>query len=354
MGELAALGAAFSYAISFVLDKLATTSLNPIAQNMLRAVGAALFNLVVFLSFGKLGELPDQDFGAVGLMVSAGIINIMFADYMYLRLIRVVDISVVMPVSTGLVTLFSVGVGAVFLEEDIAAATYAGAVFVVSGVYVLGFAQQKEATAKATSILGLRRLVYLLIFVAMWTTGFTMMRVGLRDLDVFTAVTVRMIPIAIIMVLIVALGLESRLLGYGGRKRHPVEVEAGVNNPHLGVDRSGVSEMNPTSLKAESSDLIVSNPGGSHVSHPRGLIFGSIHLRLLILVGLAGILSFGVGNMMMFFALQRSGAAVTIILLNTSILFVAALSFVFLRERFGWKSALGITLATTGVILVAL
>jgi len=354
MGELAALAAAFSYAISYIPDKLATTSLNPIAQNMLRAVGAALFNTVVFASLGKFGALPNQDFGAVGLMVSAGIINVMVADYMYLRLIRVVDISIVVPVSTGLVTLFSVGVGVVFLEEDIAAATYMGAVFVVSGVYVLSFAKQKDATAKAASILGLRRLVYLVTFVIMWTTGFTMMRVALRDLDVFTAVTVRMIPVAIIMVLMVMLGLDARLLGYGGRKRRHDEVVPDVSDHRGEVNKSGVSEMSSASLKAKASGLVVANPYESHVSYPSGSIFGNIHLRLLIFAGLAGILSFGVGNMLMFFALQRSGAAITIILLNTSILFVAALSFVFLRERFGWKAALGIILATTGVVLVAI
>ncbi len=348
MGELAALGAAFCYAVAYILDKLATTRINPISQNMLRAVGAALFNMVVFLSIGKLGELPDQDFGAVGLMVIAGIINILFADYMYLRLLRVVDISIVMPVSTGLVTLFSVGAGVVILNEDIAAATYTGAAFVVSGVYVLSFAQQRVPSVKTTSILGLGRLAYLVTFVIMWTTGFTMMRIGLQDLDVFTAATVRMVPIAIIMVLLVVLRLDSRLLAYGDRGHHPIEVEAGMNNPPVEA-----SERNPTLLKAGAADLTADNSGEANASRPRGPIFGNIRLRLLILAGLAGILSFGVGNMLMFFALQRSGAAVTIILLNTSILFVAAMSFVLLRERFAWRAVLGMALATAGVMLVA-
>ena len=76
------------------------------------------------------------------------------------------------------------------------------------------------------------------------------------------------------------------------------------------------------------------------------------HVLPILVTGLSGAMHFGLGSMLFFFALQESGAAVTQILINTTILFIAPLSLIFLRERFGPRTIMGILVATVGILLV--
>ncbi|MEE9198296.1 MAG: DMT family transporter, partial [Dehalococcoidia bacterium] len=308
------------------------------------------------------------------------------ADYMFLRLIRTVDISTAMPLGISLVTLFSVGVGATFLGEDVTLLTFLGAILVISGVYMLSFATRVDVGPRKALALGLRGLALILIIVLLWVTGLTLMRIALRDLDIFTGAAIRTLTITPILLLAVMLGLDKSLLAPGGKgpspdrlrqeeypgttaaeggpshrraQQHVTPAAASPDMPMMEGADTASGEAGPE-VKLQDGHGAVPSLGVGQAPGPlRRLgrsksVLGRLQPLPFLTAGISGIMHFGVGSLLLFFALQRSGAAVTVILLNTSILFVAPLSLLFLRERMSWKGILGIVVTAAGVMLVVL
>ncbi len=67
-----------------------------------------------------------------------------------------------------------------------------------------------------------------------------------------------------------------------------------------------------------------------------------------------GFFSFGLGSLLLLIALDKAGLAVSFALGNTSLLWIALLSPVFLKERLTWKTMLGVTVTVLGVTFIVL
>ena len=352
MGELAALAASLNFAIATVIDKSMTVRFSPLSQNAIRVTGAALFNIIIFLALGKTDEIASLSLVAVGLMAAAGISNIVLADSVFLRVIRTVDITTAFPLAVALVTLFSVGVGALIFSEDVTWLTLLGAILVITGVYLLSFAPKASVDPRKTKALGPGGLAVIVAIALMWAAGVALMRVALDDLDVFTGAAIR--TSAVLPVLFLTLGLYKAVLRKGRGAR------ASVLGPEAST--SGLSDAQDTPVHNMTGQRF---GFGAGPSHRQGLTGGRSrrvavrrspsrmsHVLPILVTGLSGAMHFGLGSMLFFFALQKSGAAVTQILINTTILFIAPLSLIFLRERFGPRTIIGILVATVGILLV--
>ena len=68
----------------------------------------------------------------------------------------------------------------------------------------------------------------------------------------------------------------------------------------------------------------------------------------------SGALSMGIASLLMLVALDRVGLAVTSVLMSTQLLWITFMSSLFLRERLGWKTFLGVGATAAGVVLVVL
>jgi len=335
LGELAALAASLNFAIATIIDKSMTVRFSPLYQNAIRVTGAALFNIIVFLALGKIDEIAGLSLVAVGLMAAAGISNIVLADSVFLRVIRTVDVTTAFPLAVALVTLFSVGVGAIVFSEDVTWLTLLGAILVITGVYLLSFAPKASVDPKKTKALGPGGLAVIVAIALMWALGVALMRVALDDLDVFTGAAIR--TSAVLPVLFLTLGLYKVMLS----KRRGAS--ASVLGPEAGT--SGLSDAQD----APAHTMAGNRPRRAAVRMPHSRMS---HVLPILVTSLSGAMHFGLGSMLFFFALQKSGAAVTQILINTTILFIAPLSLIFLRERFGPRTIMGILVATVGILLV--
>ena len=77
-------------------------------------------------------------------------------------------------------------------------------------------------------------------------------------------------------------------------------------------------------------------------------------LSIFILAILNGSVSFGLGSLLLLMALDRAGLAITMVLNNSSLLFIVLFSTVFLRERLTRKTVIGVIVTVTGVVMVVL
>ncbi len=294
IGELAALGAALSWAIAPILYRSALANIKPVSANIVRCSinGAVLF--AVLLAGGLAGWLTVLSPWVIVLTVVSGVINLGVGDTLYLYGIKALGVSRAVPLASSY-PLFSFIWSILLLGQPIIFTALTGAALILLGIYLLTRPKTREipVTRRAVS-LGIAASLGTAIF---WSLGITLMNVAVEAANV-TSIEANY---AIVTVRIASLGL----------------------------------------LLLSASPLIDRDRG-----------FLKIKRRDVALLCIGGLIANGVGWLMMNYSFTQIMASQAIPISSTSPLFAALAGFVLFHEKATLKTVLGGVAVVAGVALI--
>ena len=311
VGELFALGAAMSHSIGSLIDKALTRRLPPMKQAALAALGGALFSFVLMAVLDRYRGLPDIHVPSLVLGVCGGIVSFGIGFTLFLIFLRSVDANKAIPLSGGVAAILSTMSGIFILGEDLAPLTLGGIAAILVGIYALSFFQRNETDLAQSVWLGFKGMAFLVFAASFWVTGFSMQTVALREVDAVTLNSARLPAIFFFLTLLSFLGV-GKFLRPRGEAPTP-STEAATLTPDQG-------------LRARARGYVVP------------ILNGTMNL--------------GIGSLFILLAIERAGLAVAFTLSNTSLLWLALMSPIFLRERLTRKTLAGVLVTLAGVIMI--
>ncbi|MBI3953899.1 MAG: DMT family transporter [Chloroflexi bacterium] len=291
MGEAAALGAAFLWAVSGTLIKPVTRSLTGLPLNALRCLFAVPFLWLLMGALGLTGELAALPAGVIVGLLSSALVAIVFGDTLYFIALRRLDASQAFPISTSVLPVFTFVLAAVFLGETGSIKTYLGVILVIGGIYLVSSPRERGLLPRGLAGLDRRGLLLVLVAGVFWATSLIILRSALQDVNVIVANALR---ISFVALLLTALALPQ------------------------------LRRVDPRRLGP----------------------------RPLLLAAATGILDFGVSGALFLTAIKLAGAAKTAVLTSLSPLFLVAFALVFLKEPVTRRLGLGVALSVAGVALL--
>jgi DME family drug/metabolite transporter len=292
MGELAALGAALSWAISSVLLKPLSYRFHPIALNGLRCAAAALFFVFALLLSRKTGDVFSIGARPMAALVSGSIAGIAVGESLFIYSLRFIDVSRAYPISICGYPVATVLLAIMFLGEVFTPLTLLGMALVLVGISMVAF-PRGTFRGVLSSPRDRRGLFLVFLTAVLWGVGTILIRQGVRESDPIAANFVRNFGTALFIFLFTARRWGQFLVGHGGWRF-----------PALGA--------------------------------------------------LSGLLSFGIGGLLFLIGLQLAGAGKTSLLASVPPLFSVPLPVLFLRERVTLRLTLGVLLSIAGIWLVML
>ena len=206
LGEFAALGAAFCWAIAPILYRQALFNSKPISANIVRCVSNAAVMLLVLLALGKLNALTSLPLGIVGIVVISGVVGLGIGDTLYLHGLKSVGVSVAVPLAATY-PLFSLVWATFLLREPATLTAIAGALIILAGIWLLSRKKNNEAALTKGKI-ALTGVAVSLATAAVWSVSITLMDVavtmpGVNSLDAnYAIITTRIAAMALLMLLL--------------------------------------------------------------------------------------------------------------------------------------------------------
>jgi DME family drug/metabolite transporter len=195
IGELAAIGSAFTWAISSAVLRRVTDSVPSLALNALRSVAGMALYAVVIAATGRyllFTHVSRQAWLFIGLNLCIGILLGDTAYYSSMRLIglsRSLTISSVYPLVTALLA------GA-FLGEHFTWRTWAGFLLCVGGVTIVARSEGRSGDP-APAARQLRGTALAIAAAFLWAIGTICLRVGSKGLDPFIVNSIRLGGVAV-------------------------------------------------------------------------------------------------------------------------------------------------------------
>ena len=352
MGELLALASALTFSFSSIIDKFLTRRLAPFSLTTLISLGAAIFMLAVMFGSGKAGEIPDVPITSIVMSISGGVLSLGIGYSLYLYFLTSVDVSKTAAISQGIFSMLAILSGLVFLGDDFSPLVLAGIPAIMIGLYALSLSQRGDTTSTEAPWLGFKGMLFMGLVASFWVAGFSLQKKALEDLPAVVANGLRLPVVFLVVAAISSFGFSRTLI-------NPREEEFKVTDQasapvRRGEERSSVAGSNPTDMGAISIPTVVT-PGleGPGLSHHR-LMKESRKILSFFLPILNGAFGFGIGSLLFLMALDRSDFAVTMVLGNTSLLFIVIFSSFFLRERVTRRTVAGVVVTMVGIVLLVL
>lgn len=143
LGDLAALGAAASWAFGTVLVKGPTSRFSALYISAFRAVIAAVLVLVIAAGMGELRGIAQIPGWAIGFLLGGSLI-VLVGDLTFVRAIALDDMSRVFPITTGLFILSSVAASALVAHEPVTWFTLAGGLLMIVSVSLIATARRTQ------------------------------------------------------------------------------------------------------------------------------------------------------------------------------------------------------------------
>jgi DME family drug/metabolite transporter len=203
LGELAALGAAVSWAVAPMLYRKALLKTNPISANIVRCVSNAAVLLVILLATGRGGVLASLPLEVMILVAVSGLIGLGLGDTLYMIGLKSVGVAKAVPLASTY-PLFSLLWAILLLGEPVALPAVFGAVAILFGIWLLS--REKENSVAGTQTKALFKGVAASLGTAVvWSISLTLMDAALKlssasSLDVnFAILTLRLAPLAGVM-----------------------------------------------------------------------------------------------------------------------------------------------------------
>lgn len=290
IGEISALGCAFCWALSSTLTKSVAGKFEPRTLNLLRCLAASLFLWGIIPFSPGIQALWQTPGDSLIYLILSALIGIALGDTIYIRGLKLINITVAFPVAQSAMPIFTLGAAVLFLGETITWALFLGTTLVLAGIYLIAGPGKKNRFPLAVPTAEKKGMGIGLILIAslLWAISISLLKVGLQEVSLILANGVRL-PVASLALIILILFQKSL--------------------------------QQPTRL----------------------------HIRDVAVAAITGILAFGLGGLLFLQALLYSGAAKATVLTSAAPLFGLPLSLVFLKERVTKRIAVGTVLVILGI-----
>jgi drug/metabolite transporter (DMT)-like permease len=294
LGELTALASALVWTATNIVLRGQSAKFGAVAVNAWRTFFAAICFLFIFAFTRDLTHLTSIALSALAALLGAVVLGMVIGDALQFTAMLRIGVARAMPISSCF-PLFTVLVAAVLLGDPITLRSIGGAILVIGGVILVALPRRGTVEGDTEERAAASRSYWIGVAMALtaaicWSFSTTLIQVGVREIDVITANTVRL-PFS---------ALVSFLVG----------ARQGTISPHRFDTRSWV---------------------------------------VLIVAGLIG--SAG-GGFLYLTAVSLAGAGKTAIITGASPIFGMLAAILFLGERPGPRGIAGALLAFAGIVLV--
>ncbi len=136
IGELAALAAAFCWAISPVLYKMALSNAKPISANVSRSISTTLFLFVYLGASGKLWNLATLRIDSLILAVLSGVVGLCLGDTMFMLSLELIGVSKTVPIVSAY-PMFTTFFAVLFFNEPFTSLLLLGTVLIIVGIWLV-------------------------------------------------------------------------------------------------------------------------------------------------------------------------------------------------------------------------
>ena len=201
IGELAALGAAVSWAIAPTLYKKALLKTTPISANIFRCVSNVLILTLALFAIGGFSTLAMLPLEILAIVALSGIIGLGLGDTLYMFGLKSVGVSRAVPLAATY-PLFSL-LWSILLGEALALSAVVGALVILFGIWLLS--SQRTSGKFLDSRVLTRGVVASLATAILWSVSVTLMDVAVSHFGTsglsanFAIVVLRLIPLSIFL-----------------------------------------------------------------------------------------------------------------------------------------------------------
>jgi drug/metabolite transporter (DMT)-like permease len=228
IGELAALGAAVSWAVSALFYRKALEGAKPISANIIRLAVTGLILLLTVALIGRLGVLSSMSMQLFVLAAVSGVVGLGVGDTLYLVSLKSIGVSRAVPL-TCIYPLFTILWAVLVFGEQITVAVAVGALVIVLGVLLLSHGQHTNVNEGRRGLLG---VVVAVATALLWSISISLINAAVQevpDLDhAFIISTVRVAAIGGLMLAVSP--VVDRRMGFlrVGRKAAVASIVGGV------------------------------------------------------------------------------------------------------------------------------
>ncbi len=206
LGDLAALGAAFCWAVAPILYRQALFKSNPISANIVRLATNAAVLLLFVMAIGKWSSIASLPPEVLAMAIASGIIGLGIGDTLYLYGLKFTGVSVAVPLGATY-PLFTLVWSTFLLGEPVSAVAVVGALVILAGIWLLSRKKKNEAGSVKGKFV-LTGAAVSVAAAAVWSVSITMLNVavnlpGARTFDAnLGIVTTRIAAMAMLMLML--------------------------------------------------------------------------------------------------------------------------------------------------------
>lgn len=290
IGEISALGCALCWALSSTLTKSIAGKFEPMTLNFLRCLAASIFFWAIIPFSPGIHALWQAPGDSLIYLIISALIGISLGDTMYIRGLKLINVTVAFPITQSAMPVFTLGAAALFLGETITWYLSFGTALILLGIYLIAVPGGRSRIPLTVSTSEKRGLGIGLIFLAslLWAISISLLKLGLQEMSVILASGIRL-PVASFALIVVIL-----------LQKTPPQ-------------------------------------------------FTNLPIRGVALGAITGILGFGLGGLLFLQALRYAGAAKATVLTCCAPLFGLPFSLIFLKERATARIVAGTILGVLGI-----
>lgn len=213
LGEVAAISAAFCWALSAVLYKKVLGKVGYMTTNLVRSTFAVLFLLLIAPISFSLYPSSALTTNELAVLVFGALTNLFIGDTFYFMGLRKIGVSRAQPIS-GSYPLFSMLLAAIILSESLTFAILIGTPLIVVGIALISLTTNDKNDGASTRVSPLRGVVASIAAAIFWSVGLTAYKVALSGghIDLISANFLRTTAILPFLLISVVAAGESKQL----------------------------------------------------------------------------------------------------------------------------------------------
>ena len=287
-GEICAIMAALCWAFGASLYKKAIRDMNPIKFNLIRSTSVLIYAFSIVFILGKWGSVFNLDLSTITIMGISSILVLVAGDTLYFIGLRTIGVTKTVPITYSY-SILVVLLGGIILDEAITLQLILGTITIILGVWLVANKALDQTRKSNTSLIG---VISSLGTVLCWGFGVVFFKIILNSNDPYILAAGRM------LFLIPTLAILS-IIPYGNKS----------NNRKI-----------------------------SRIQ--------------LVLALLSGLISLGIGDNLLYLALDSTNTNIVAPLTSLTPIFSALIAIIFLGEKVSKKTIIATLLVTTGTMLL--
>jgi len=287
-GEICAIMAALCWAFGASLYKKAIRDMNPIKFNLIRSTSVLIYAFSIVFILGKWGSVFNLDLSTITIMGISSILVLVAGDTLYFIGLRTIGVTKTVPITYSY-SILVVLLGGIILDEAITLQLILGTITIILGVWLVANTALDQTQQSNTSLIG---VISSLGTVLCWGFGVVFFKIILNSNDPYILAAGRM------LFLIPTLAILS-IIPYGNKS---------------------------------------SNRKISRIQ--------------LVLALLSGLISLGIGDNLLYLALDSTNTNIVAPLTSLTPIFSALIAIIFLGEKVSKKTIIATLLVTTGTMLL--